>query len=66
MLGLNSCGSQAPGHKLNTCGVGLVALRHVVSSLFRDRTLVSPLADGATEPPGKPLFFSCNDKQQFF
>ena len=36
--GLSGCSSQAPEHRLSSCGVGLVAPQHVESSLTGDQT----------------------------
>ena len=52
--GFFSCRAWTLEHRLNSCGLGLIALWHVGSS----RSVSPALAGGffTTEPPGKPLW----------
>ena len=57
--GLNSCGSQAPEHKPNSCGTGAQLLQGMWDLPGSEIELLSlALAGGffTSEPPGKPSF----------
>ena len=67
--GRSSCGSQAPGHRLSSCGPGAYLPQNMWDLPGSGIKPVSPALPGGfftTEPPGKPSHYSLyREKVQF-